>query len=288
MITMQHILFPVDFSERCLKTAPFVQSMAKRFGAKVTLLSAVQPVVAMGSIEGGMPMVLDVEDLRSAVAARLDQTLNENWNGVTVERVVEVGEPAQAITEFAHNRGVSLIMMPTHGYGPFRRLLLGSVTSKVLHDSHAPIWTDAHVEDPDVQRHIACRTVICAVDRNPDAGPLMRWASNFSAKAGASLRLVHAIGGAEAFPERQFDREFQEALREQAKNEIEQIQRASEVDASLCIVAADVATAIRQEARGHAADLVVIGRGSIHATLGRLRTHAHAIIRHSPCPVISV
>jgi hypothetical protein len=36
------------------------------------------------------------------------------------------------------------------------------------------------------------------------------------------------------------------------------------------------------------ADLVLIGRGSISSTLGRLRTHAYQIIQRSPCPVISV
>jgi nucleotide-binding universal stress UspA family protein len=36
------------------------------------------------------------------------------------------------------------------------------------------------------------------------------------------------------------------------------------------------------------ADLVVIGRGRLHETLGRLRSNAYAIIRDSPCAVISV
>ena len=38
----------------------------------------------------------------------------------------------------------------------------------------------------------------------------------------------------------------------------------------------------------HQADLVVIGRGKIHAALGRLRTNAYTIIRDAPCPVLSL
>jgi hypothetical protein len=38
----------------------------------------------------------------------------------------------------------------------------------------------------------------------------------------------------------------------------------------------------------HGADLVVIGRGVLNGTLGRLRTHAYGIIRQSPSPVLSV
>jgi nucleotide-binding universal stress UspA family protein len=37
----------------------------------------------------------------------------------------------------------------------------------------------------------------------------------------------------------------------------------------------------------HNADLVVIGRGKLQEALGRLRTNAYAIIRQSPCPVVS-
>jgi hypothetical protein len=36
------------------------------------------------------------------------------------------------------------------------------------------------------------------------------------------------------------------------------------------------------------ADVVIIGRGHVKEPLGRLRTNSYAIIRESPCPVISV
>jgi len=36
------------------------------------------------------------------------------------------------------------------------------------------------------------------------------------------------------------------------------------------------------------ADLLVIGRGSASGVFGRLRTNAYAIIRQSPCPVLSI
>jgi hypothetical protein len=36
------------------------------------------------------------------------------------------------------------------------------------------------------------------------------------------------------------------------------------------------------------ADLILIGRGIVTETLGRLRTHAFGIVQRSPCPVLSV
>jgi nucleotide-binding universal stress UspA family protein len=60
------------------------------------------------------------------------------------------------------------------------------------------------------------------------------------------------------------------------------------VTAPICVTAGDVAETIYEEAHRHDAHLIVIGRGVLHETLGRLRTHAHAIIRQAPCPVLSV
>ena len=50
----------------------------------------------------------------------------------------------------------------------------------------------------------------------------------------------------------------------------------------------DIAATIKKEAIGHGADALIIGRGILHETLGRLRAHSYQIIRTAPCPVISV
>ena len=49
-----------------------------------------------------------------------------------------------------------------------------------------------------------------------------------------------------------------------------------------------VAEGVRMLALQKRSDLVVIGRGAIHTTLGRLHSHCYEIIRESPCPVLSV
>ncbi len=71
-----------------------------------------------------------------------------------------LGDPAQVITAFAHTQGVDLIMMPTHGYGPFRRLLLGSVTAKVLHDAECPVWTAVHMAKAPHRVHSAFSNIL--------------------------------------------------------------------------------------------------------------------------------
>jgi nucleotide-binding universal stress UspA family protein len=289
MLTFQNILFPIDFSNRCCAAAPFVDSFAERFGAKLTLLSVAQPFWYTGMGDPGGPVVIDTDEILSELQTRLDGALVREFSHLRTERVAELGDPAQVIVEYARDTGADLIMMPTHGYGPFRSLLLGSVTAKVLHDAECPVWTAAHVEDGTLRVHRDPRSVLCAVDGTPASVELMKFAAEFAKSMGASLRLAHVIDGFETGYARQLDRQFEEDLRLEARKMIEnRAKEAGVVDAPLCVTVGNVAGGVREEARRHGADLVIVGRGVIHETLGRLRTHAHAIIRQSPCPVLSV
>ncbi|MGH9593307.1 MAG: universal stress protein, partial [Bryobacteraceae bacterium] len=149
MLAIKNILFPVDFSERCCGAAPFVQAMASRFGSKVTVMSVMYPFwrTSLGDpASAGAAAAVDTDELKREMEARLNGAFVKEFAGIPVQRIVEVGEPADVITRFAHAEGVDLIMMPTHGYGPFRSLLLGSITAKVLHDAECPVWTATHIE----------------------------------------------------------------------------------------------------------------------------------------------
>jgi len=290
MLAIKHILFPVDFSDRTQSTVPYVAAMAKRFGAEVTLIAVIQPFWEPAGgllVPAGLPM-LDLAQLEQNLEARLKGALAEELAGITVHRNAQLGDPAQSITQFAQSEGVDLIMMPTHGYGRFRTLLLGSVASKVLHDADCPVWTAAHTNEPENSSHVECRTVLCAVDGTPKSAPVMEWAARFASAAKASIRMIHAVPDVKGWPERQMNREYEEFLRKKATEALERQMQASQLRAPLCVEAGDVAAVIRAEAERHNADLVIIGRGLLDETLGRLRTRSYGIIRSAPCPVLSV
>jgi len=285
MLPLKHILYPIDFSDRSMAAAPFVEALADRYQAKVTLYSAIQPIINPGMEDPSF--YVDLNSLRGDLETRMAATLATHFPRNTVERVSEVGEPGDGITRYAAAHQVDMIMMASHGSGIFRRLLLGSVTAKVLHDAACPVWTSAHTEELPAT-HPAPSKILCAVDLGPSSLALVRWATQLAADNNASLRLIHAIPGAAAWPERQFNAELDQALKDKARQEISALLEGSSLDVPINIDAGDVAAVVSEEAQAHGADLVVIGRGVIHEKLGRLRTHAHAIIRQTPCPVISV
>jgi nucleotide-binding universal stress UspA family protein len=283
MASFKHILFPVDFSARCEGAVPFVDGMARRNRAKVTLFSVAHPFYP-AVMEA--PLV-DPQELLQELKATLDGTFTSCFQGLEVSRIAVLGEPAEEITSWAHAHDVDLVMMPSHGYGPFRQLLLGSVTAKVLHDIHCPVWTTAHTGEAPDRQHLALKKILCAVDGTPECANVMQFAASLSKDLGASLRLVNVVPGIEAWPERQIDIEFEEQLRSNAKERMEELRTSLKIDAPFCVAVGPVADSVAEEAERHGADLLIIGRGAIHETLGRLRTHAYGLIRLSPCPVLS-
>jgi nucleotide-binding universal stress UspA family protein len=49
-----------------------------------------------------------------------------------------------------------------------------------------------------------------------------------------------------------------------------------------------VPDAIRDEALRISADLIVTGRGEVYGAISRLWSHLYPIVRHAPCPVLSI
>jgi len=286
MPAIQHILFPFDFSQPGLLAVPFVKAVADRFKARLTLYSLVPPI--WEAPPTGMPVLAATEEdsVQQALKSRLEAALPEELAGLCVQRLTDYGDPALRITEFAHANAVDVIMMPTHGFGLFRSLLLGSVTAKVLHEAKCPVWTATHAEEQR-SRH-APKKILCAVDGSPKTPELIQWAFGFSQQMEASLTLLHIVEPISDMLVIGAERELQEQLRGQARSKIDYQQRSVGVELPLRVAVGPIADTVTEEARQEAADLIVIGRGAIQSTLGRLRTHAAGIVQRSPCPVWSV
>jgi nucleotide-binding universal stress UspA family protein len=286
MPSIKRVLFPFDFSAQSLQVLPFVKPVAERFGATITLLSVMPP--SFEAVPAGVgPRVGDTPaEWTEALQDRVDRVLVDELAGLSVDRVALGGDPAFRIAEFARDRGVDLIMMPTHGLGLFRSLLVGSVTSKVLHDATCPVWTAAHAETQASQP--LPRTIVCAVDGTAKTQGLLKWAAEFAGVVGAQLRLLHVVGPISDLPWLKTERALQDQIRNEARDAIEAVQRAAGVTAPLRVAVGDIVTTVTEEARQERADLVIIGRGTLASALGRLRTHAFGIIQRSACPVISV
>jgi len=264
--------------------APFVRALAQRFNARVTLFSTGSPAWTLPA-DIGPPGNNGTAQAAPQLQLELEQALPTELTGIPVDRVADAGDPAYRIVEFAHTHGVDLIMMPTHGVGLFRRLLLGSVAAKVLHDARCPVWTATHAEEEHGKPHP--RSVLCAVDDGAGSADLMQWAEAFSARIGARLSLLHVVEPITDWPSLEHERARQDQFRLEARAKMESIQSTAGVVAPLRVAVGDIVTAVAEDAWQEDADLVVVGRGHESEPHGRWRSHAYGISRRSPCPVLS-
>jgi len=284
MKAFRHILFPVDLSPRCDAARPVVSSWARRFDAKVTLLHTVQiPISSYGGPDG-YPIIVDIPGIEAAAKARLERF---EIDVPRVTRFSSVGDPAWEITHYAADNDVDLIMMPTHGYGTFRSLLLGSTAAKVLHDAQCPVWTSAHSEEIPSAARTEIHNILCAIELVPETVGLIRSAHQLAEAFEAKLHLVHAVPVDEVRPEKYLEGDLQKALIKEAKEEITNFQRDAGTNAEVILDGGQASHVVRDAALKCGADLVVTGSGKLHRTFGRLRSNTYAIIRDSPCPVLS-
>ena len=276
MQSLTRILMPVDFSERSVGAAHYAGSLACHFKCELVLLHVlIPPQYEFGAIDiaGSMFGTLSRERVDQAEQDLAD-FLAADLAGLHVRRVVLEADPAAAIVDFAHTEHCDLIVMPTHGYGPFRRFILGSNTAKVLHDADCPVWTGVHMEDAPAEVSLP-RNILCAVDLGPQSEKALAWAVGLAREFGGRLTLLHSMPcGPDGKPA--------------AEEELREIAASAQTDAEVMLETGDPAAVICAAAERLKADALVIGRGSAAGVFGRLRTNAYAIIRQSPCPVVSV
>ena len=291
-MSFRHILFPVDFSPRCYGAVPFVIALATRYKAAVTLVHVVEPPQSWASADGGYVAVLDMPRLKDEAEQELATFAMQEFPHMSVTRMVEEGDPGACISELAHSWNADLIMMPTHGHGALHRKLLGSVTTKALHDCECAVWTGVRLEEsPDATArpaHTELKTILCAIELVPESASLLKYAREIALESGAAVHIVHAVPAAEVRPEMYFDQPLEVFLSDFAREEIAKLQKEAGTSFDSFVQVGSVSKVVHEAAEKFNADLIVIGRGVVNRFAGDLRTEAYGIMREAPCPVISI
>jgi nucleotide-binding universal stress UspA family protein len=290
MPSIERILFPVDFSERCAQTAPLVDMWAAHFHAKVTLLHSVVLTPAVTDrFDGGIYQAMQPA-IHKAAEESLAAFAAKHFGSVTPACIVETGDPGSQIVERARKERSSLIMMPTHGRGVFRRLLTGSVAAKVLHDAQTPVWTDAHTAAASrAKKPTKLKKVLCAVDQTDAARGLIEWSAWLAEQYGAGLKVVHVMPAVDEASRNRGEKAVRNYWTARSGTAMLAIlKKAGRPGSELVLRGGDIATMLAHTAREEHAGVLVIGRGKLTKTLGRLRTNSLAIVCKSPCPVLSL
>lgn len=136
---MKRILAAIDGSEPAARGARLAADIAVRFGARLTLLYVVPRLLLPPDVYG--LTVEEVEREHRAHAERILQAALASLGGagVEIDSQVLAGPPAEILAEAATAPDVGLVVVGSRGQGAVARVLLGSVSDRLVHVCPKPI-----------------------------------------------------------------------------------------------------------------------------------------------------
>ena len=138
----KHILVPVDGSSTSLLAVSKAAELAKVFGSSVTAVYVVDPYPFTGV---GADFAYGQAQYLSAATAEANTALEAVKKamldaGVTAHTVVGEGHAVhEGIVRVVENTGADLIVIGSNGRRGLEKLMLGSVTQRVLRSVHIPV-----------------------------------------------------------------------------------------------------------------------------------------------------
>ncbi len=143
------ILVPLDGSELAECALNQVKKLFQDGpGGEVILLNAVVVDVPWRELNAGEEGHAVAFDYNAFIKSFMDKSKKYltkvkarlTTAGIKVKtEAIESNAPSQTINDYAQKHGVDLVVIATHGYTGMKKMMLGSVALKVLHESNVPV-----------------------------------------------------------------------------------------------------------------------------------------------------
>jgi nucleotide-binding universal stress UspA family protein len=292
-MTLNCVLCAVDFSEPSRRALHHARAIATWYEAPLHVLnvfSGTMPL-ALPSLAALPPMAGG--GFRPAMERALEAFTSEIG---AATRVVRDGLPAPTILDYAREIHADLIVLGSHGWSGFDRVLLGSTAERVLHRADCPVLTVPHCADePGAADRFKLTHILCPMDFSPASLQALERALSLAQESAARLTLLHVV---ELRPE---DPLFVEAslpiceyLADSRNRAIEALEDAVPPGASTW---AEIRTLVRhgspaavilEEADAGDADLIVMGSQGRHGIgLALFGSTTQTVVRRAACPVLT-
>jgi nucleotide-binding universal stress UspA family protein len=202
MLKINRILCPIDFSEFSVKAYDHAQSLAWHYKAGLLLEHVTESLPPMYPYYAFPDAYVEIsQQLRSNAEQQLQEFAKTHTRpGVGPECSVHEGAVANVILDLAEVQAVSLIVMGTHGLRGIDRVLLGSVTDKVLRKAHCPVLAvrkPAHdlVTQSGILDVIPLQRILCCTDFSDPSEQALEYAVSLAREYEAELTLLHVLEG---------------------------------------------------------------------------------------------
>lgn len=138
---MKKLLLPIDGEKLSERTLEYVKELGIAQGYEVTVLHVIPYEEALSHPHLATVFGLHnktFEHVAEEMVAKVAQQLTEAGIENVATRVKK-GNPAAEIVAIAEGEEFHMVLMNTHGFDATKRLMIGSVTNKVVHNCYVPV-----------------------------------------------------------------------------------------------------------------------------------------------------
>ncbi|WP_309894153.1 universal stress protein [Archangium sp.] len=138
---IKHILVAIDGSDSSRKAARFAHDLAQQTNARITLLFVLEPprMIALGFLDSELISGSQRSPEELEAVRRLLDEVASDLPKAQVDKVVEIGRPADTIVAQADALGADHIVIGARGLNPGGKWLLGSVSDRVVQHAGRPV-----------------------------------------------------------------------------------------------------------------------------------------------------
>ena len=192
MIRFRKILCPVDFSPASLRAFDYALKFAKSHGARVHALHVVEPVMGAAYVVSIGAQSLAAEFEREAKRVLLKLKAKAAKAGVRVDTDVRVGDIDLGIRLSVDAQKADLVIMGSHGRRGFKRLVLGSVTERMIRHSAVPVMIIGPGRRPG-SAPSPVRSILVTTDFSDGTSDAVELALSIAKESHAKVTLLHVV-----------------------------------------------------------------------------------------------
>jgi nucleotide-binding universal stress UspA family protein len=296
-VHIKNILCATDFSDFSNRTIPYGVALAKEFNAKLYICH----VIDFSSIAIYGEFQLNPVDQQNRIKQQAAEQLNEliGKQPVKWEPLISAGHIADELSRLVEEKEIDLVIAATRGRSGLKRLILGSVTERLMRVLACPLLV---VQSPEhefvnpINQEIRLKKILVGCDFSPDSDLAFQHALSLAQEFEASLHLVHVIEPSVykdlSKPDNTIGEEIQQGLRNRLTEKL--IGMVPEEARNWCAPTTRILEGQPYEELGRYAktedvDMIVLGvRGHGLVKTLFLGSTTDRVVRQAPCPVLSV
>ena len=193
-VKLENILSTTDFSDFSNYTIPYGIAMAEEFGAKLYVCHIIEMHTAGLYAEASLDPLAFQKQQMNFLKEQCDQSIGHH--AIEWEPLVSIGYPPDEIARMVEEHQVDLVISATHGRSGIKRLILGSVTERLMRTLPCPLLVVISGEE-DLEtaagKEFRLKRIMVGCDFSPDSSLAFQYALSFAQEFQSDLHLVHVV-----------------------------------------------------------------------------------------------